>query len=204
MTQRIHTRVECISANGVFAIIRLLFVTMETPCHAAILVSACLLGQPVRYDGTDKHCPDPLLLRWVAEGRVVPVCPEVAGGLPVPRPAAEITHGAGGLKVLAGEARVVGAQAQDFSEAFVAGARHTLALAQRHHIRVAVLKQGSPSCGSASIYDGSFSGQLVSHAGVTTALLRQAGIQVFGEDQLEEAELLLRRLERESANGSRS
>jgi uncharacterized protein YbbK (DUF523 family) len=166
---------------------------MKLP-QEAILVSACLLGQPVRYDGSDKRCNHPLLQRWLDEGRVVPVCPEVAGGLPVPRQPAEITDGAGGLKVLAGEARVMDAQAQDVSEAFVAGARHALALAQRHHIRMAVLKQGSPSCGSVSIYDGSFSGNKVPDAGVTTALLRQAGIYVFGEDQLQQADLLLRRL----------
>lgn len=131
----------------------------------------------------------------------MPVCPELAGGLTVPRPPAEITQGAGGLKVLAGAAQVMGAQAQDVSAAFVAGAHHALALAQRHHIRVAILKQGSPSCGSTYIYDGSFSGQRVANAGVTTTLLRQAGIHVFGEDQLEEADKVLRQLEAEAVQG---
>lgn len=169
----------------------------------AILVSACLLGQAVRYDGTSKRCTHTLLQRWVDEVRVVSVCPELAGGLGVPRPPAEITLGAGGLKVLAGEAQVIGAQAQDVTAAFVAGAQHTRALAQRHHIRVAVLKQGSPSCGSTYIHDGSFSGQRVPNAGVTSALLRQAGIHVFGEDQLEEADQMLRRLATEVAKTSR-
>jgi len=163
----------------------------------AILVSACLLGQPVRYDGHAKRCDHPLLQRWVDEGcLLVPVCPELAGGLAVPRAPAEITRGAGGNQVLIGAAQVMDAQAQDVSAAFVAGAQQALALAQRHQVRLAILKQGSPSCGSAYIYDGSFSGQKVANMGVTTALLQQAGIQVFGEDQLAAADWALQRLRR--------
>jgi len=173
--------------------------THPTATSVAILVSACLLGQPVRYDGRAKRCAHPLLQRWVDEGlRLVPVCPELAGGLGVPRAPAEIARGAGGQQVLTGAAQVLDAQAQDVSAAFVTGAQQVLALAQRHQIRLAILKQGSPSCGSAYIYDGSFSGQKVPNTGVTTALLQQAGIQVFGEDQLAAADLVLRRLQRDA------
>lgn len=165
----------------------------------SILVSACLLGQAVRYDGGAKKCSHPLMQRWLDEGRIVSICPEISGGLPVPRPAAEIAHGAGGAKVLTGEARLVGAQGQDFTAEFVAGARYALTLARHHQIQVAVLKEGSPSCGSSFTHDGSFSGARAPHAGVAAALLRQSGIHVFSEHQLEQANDLLLQLEAQTA-----
>ena len=154
-----------------------------------VLVSACLLGQPVRYDGRASGHPD-LLQRWQAEGRVVPLCPEVAGGLPTPRPAAEIPGGQGGL-VLDGQAQVRTANGEDVSAAFMAGAQLALELVRRHGIRVAVLKSGSPSCGSRQTYDGTFTGVKVAGEGVTTALLRREGVQVFSELELDEAERAL-------------
>jgi uncharacterized protein YbbK (DUF523 family) len=167
----------------------------------SILVSACLLGETVRYDGGDRRCAHPVLLRWRREGRVVAVCPEVAGGLPVPRPAAEIAGAAGGWQVLAGVARVVDAGGRDYSPQFVSGARQALELARANNIRIAVLKEGSPSCGSGFGYDGTFTATRVAHAGVTAALLQRAGIQVFSEDGLAQADSLLRRLEAGSAAG---
>ena len=160
----------------------------------AVLVSACLLGESVRYDGGERHCDHAILRRWLAEGRVVPTCPEVAGGLPVPRPAAEITGG-GGLDVLAGLARVVDGAGNDCSAAFIDGARRVLVQAKAKGIRVAVLKEGSPSCGSSRIYDGTFSTRALAGAGVAAALLRQAGIAVFSEAQFAAADTLIRRLE---------
>lgn len=154
-----------------------------------MLVSACLLGQPVRYDGRASGHPD-LLQRWQAEGRVVPLCPEVAGGLPTPRPPAEIPGGQGGA-VLDGQAQVVTVAGEDVSEAFLAGARQALALVRRHGIRVAVLKSGSPSCGNRLTYDGSFTGVKVTGEGVTTALLRREGVLVFSELELDQAEQAL-------------
>ena len=154
-----------------------------------VLVSACLLGQPVRYDGRASGHPD-LLQGWQAEGRVVPLCPEVAGGLPTPRPPAEIPGGQGG-EVLDGAARVVTVGGEDVSAAFLAGARQALALVRQHGIRVAVLKAGSPSCGNRLTYDGSFSGVKVPGEGVTTALLRREGVLVFSELELEQAQQAL-------------
>lgn len=154
-----------------------------------VLVSACLLGQAVRYDGRDSGHPD-LLQRWQAEGRVVPLCPEVAGGLPTPRPPAEIPGGQGAA-VLDGQAQVVTVTGLDISEAFLAGARQALALVREHGIRVAVLKAGSPSCGNRLTYDGTFSGVKVPGEGVTTALLRREGVQVFSELELEDAQRAL-------------
>lgn len=158
-----------------------------------VLVSACLLGQPVRYDGRASGHPD-LLQRWQAEGRVVPLCPEVAGGLPTPRAPAQIPGGQG-LAVLQGQAQVLTVEGEDVSETFLSGARQALALVRRHGIRVAVLKSGSPSCGNRLIYDGSFSGVKVPGEGVTTAILRREGIQVFSELELEEAQRALMTME---------
>ena len=152
-----------------------------------ILVSACLLGEPVRYNGAHKRSDDEILRRWVLEGRVIPVCPEIAGGLPVPRPPAEIEGGAGGASVLAGSARVVDPAGADITPHFISGAEAALAAARANGIRIAVLKEGSPSCGSAFIYDGTFTSTRVQAAGVTADLLRQAGLQVFSEMQLAEA-----------------
>lgn len=119
-----------------------------------VLVSACLLGHAVRFDGTDKKRHDDILQRWIDAGRVVAVCPEVAGGLPVPRPPAEIESGAGGDAVWFRGARVLTNTDQDVTAEFVHGAEHALSRAQEFGIRVAVLKEGSPSCGSSWSYDG--------------------------------------------------
>jgi uncharacterized protein YbbK (DUF523 family) len=164
-----------------------------------VLVSACLLGTPVRYDGAHKRSASDVLQRWLAEGRVVAVCPEVAGGLPVPRPPAEIAGGAGGAAVLAGLARVVDPAANDLTMAFVSGARQALEQARSRGIRIAVLKEGSPSCGSQLIHDGSFSAARVQGRGVTAALLASAGVRVFSEEQFEEACEYLRLLEMQAS-----
>ncbi|MGE0816060.1 MAG: DUF523 domain-containing protein [Vicinamibacterales bacterium] len=160
-----------------------------------VLVSACLLGHAVRYDGRDKKADDGTLARWMAEGRVVAVCPEVAGGLAVPRPPAEVESGAGGEAVLAASARVLAVNGDDVTTAFVHGARQALDRARDEDIRVAVLKEGSPSCGSSYSYDGTFSGARVARPGVTTALLRQHGVRVFSEHEWAEADAWLRAIE---------
>ena len=150
-----------------------------------ILVSACLLGEPVRYDGRAKPVQHEVLAQWRKEGRVVAACPECLGGLPTPRPAAEIARGATAADVLDGHAAVRTAAGADVSEAFVAGAQATLDLARAHGCRLALLQERSPSCGSRERYDGSFEGRTTVDAGVTTALLRANGIEVFGPDRLE-------------------
>lgn len=150
-----------------------------------VLVSRCLLGHRVRYDGGASG-PYAQLAQWQAEGRVIALCPEVAGGLPTPRAAAEIPGGQG-VEVLAGKAAVITTEGEDVTEAFVSGARQALALVEHHGIRLAILKANSPSCGNRLTYDGSFSGVKVEGQGVTAALLTRAGVQVFSELELEEA-----------------
>ena len=159
-----------------------------------ILISACLLGERVRYHGGDAALSDTILDRWRREGRLVPFCPEVAGGLSVPRPPAEI-QGAGGPAVLDGTARVVTSGGADVTEAFRAGARAALEAAVREGARIAVLKDASPSCGSRTIYDGTFAGRRRPGAGVTAALLAERQVRVFNEDELEAAQRCVTELE---------
>ena len=158
-----------------------------------ILVSRCLLGQAVRYDG-GCHGPFALLQDWLSAGRVVPLCPEVAGGLPVPRAPAEIAGGQGD-QVLDGLVAVRTAGGEDVSAAFLAGAAEALRLVQQHSIRIAVLKARSPSCGNLQNYDGSFSGRRVPGIGVTAAALQRQGVQVFNGEQLSEAQAFLQQLD---------
>ncbi len=163
-----------------------------------VLISACLLGNPVRYDGAAKKLQHAQLARLVAAGRAIAYCPEVAGGLTVPRPAAEIRHG-DGAAVIAGQARVLTRDGDDVSENFLDGARGALELCRKHQIEVAVLTEFSPSCGSGLIYDGSFTRTRVAGDGVTAALLRAHGIRVFNQHQLEAA---LACLDQDGANAN--
>ncbi len=159
-----------------------------------VLVSACLLGERVRYHGGDALFTHDVLARWKEEGRLVPVCPEVAAGLPVPRPPAEIAGG-DGESVLTGETAVGDGAGADVTEPFLRGARATLDAAIAADVRLAIFKDGSPSCATSYVHDGSFRGQRVPGQGVTTALLSRAGIRVFGERQIEEAAAYLSGLE---------
>jgi uncharacterized protein YbbK (DUF523 family) len=127
----------------------------------------------------------------------VAVCPEQEGGLPTPRPAAELTGG-DGRHVIAYAALVRTRDGADVTAAFRRGADAALDLVRRHHIRMAVLKDASPSCGSTSIFDGTFSGARTSGVGVTTALLEMHGVRVFDEQSIAAAADYLDQLERAS------
>jgi uncharacterized protein YbbK (DUF523 family) len=154
-----------------------------------ILISACLLGERVRYHGGDAGVDHPVLRRWQEEGRLVPLCPEVTGGLSTPRPAAEITVTPDGRRVL-------NAAGQDVTGAFDRGAEAAADACAARGIRIAILKDGSPSCGSRSIYDGSFNSRRVDGEGVTAARLRAAGVRVFNESEIDAAAEHLEDLER--------
>lgn len=144
------------------------------------LISACLLGQMVRYDGG--HCQVAVLQQLLATGQAIAFCPEVAGGLSTPRLPAEIVAG-DGLAVLAGQAQVLDSSGQDVTAAFIRGAERCLALAKQHQVSHVVLKANSPSCGSTQIYNGQFNGQKIDGQGVTAALLSQHGFAVLSEQQ---------------------
>ena len=158
-----------------------------------ILVSACLLGEKVRYDGRDAATPG-LLDIWNKQGRIVSLCPEMAGGLCVPREPAEIVA-INANDVLRGMGRVQKKDGGDVTDAFMDGAERALAQCWEHKIKIAILKEGSPSCGSNQVHDCKFSGNKIKGQGVTTALLSGHGISVFSEEQLQEAERRLAELE---------
>jgi uncharacterized protein YbbK (DUF523 family) len=150
-----------------------------------ILVSACLMGHAVRYDGRAKPLLHPAIDWWREEGRLVTICPEMSAGMVVPRPPAEIAGGATGEDVLAGTARVMEISGGDVTEGFRQAAENALALARETGCRYALLIDGSPSCGSGFIYDGTFSGGRHPGDGVTAALLKRAGIEVYSDREID-------------------
>lgn len=144
-----------------------------------IAISACLAGEAVRYDGSHKfYAP---LKALQNSGMAVPVCPEILGGLPVPRAPAEITGGEG-CDVWTGTARVTGSDGEDVTDAFKQGALRALEYLKQRNITHVILKADSPSCGRGRIYSGAFDGSLKSGNGVATALFEANGITVWHED----------------------
>lgn len=138
----------------------------------SLLISACLLGVCCRYDGGGK--PVEALERLKERYHLIPVCPEIIGGLPTPRPPAERVSG-----------RVMSCEGADVTACFERGAREALKLAELFGCRRAVLKERSPSCGKGTVYDGSFTGKLVPGDGVCAALLNANGIEIIGESAIE-------------------
>jgi len=149
-----------------------------------ILVSACLVGHRVRYDGKVLPVAEQTMRLWRREGRLVWVCPEVDAGMSIPRAPAEIAVGDGSA-VLDGGSSVLARSGVDLSQQFLAGANIALELCKQHGIRFAILTEASPSCGSSVIHDGTFSGVKKRGEGVTTALLRRHGITVYNQFQVE-------------------
>lgn len=136
-----------------------------------ILVSACLMGVYCRYDGKTKQLAD--LEELMKKHTLIPVCPEIMGGLPTPRAAVETT---GDL--------AINKDGEDVTEQFQRGANEVLRLAKLYHCELAILKERSPSCGSGKIYDGTFSGNLIDGDGITAGLLLKNGIKVIGETKI--------------------
>ena len=136
-----------------------------------ILVSGCLIGINCRYDCGSNL--DPLLLRLMEKHNLIPVCPEQLGGLTTPREPAEII-----------EDRVMNKSGVDVTKAFELGAEETLKIAALYNCKYAILKERSPSCGHGQIYDGSFSGNIIDGDGITSKLLMENGIKIYGESHL--------------------
>jgi len=155
-----------------------------------VLISACLLGKRVRYDGKTLEISAKIIQQWLQADRVVTICPEADVGMGIPRPPAEITGG-DGFDVLSGCASVVTEAGLDVTDKFLLGAKLALSICQQHDISVAVLSESSPSCGSTTIYDGHFRRHKITGKGVTVALLEQNGIQVFNQFELEKATFAL-------------
>ncbi|WP_191017101.1 DUF523 domain-containing protein [Treponema zioleckii] len=135
-----------------------------------VLVSACLLGVACRYDGCPKPCKSVLDLK--EKYNLIPVCPEIFGGLATPRPPCEIKNG-----------RVVTKAGEDKTEFYERGANEVLKLAKIFNAKKAILKENSPSCGHGHIYDGSFTRTLVNGNGITAGLLEANEIEIRGESE---------------------
>lgn len=140
-----------------------------------IAVSACLLGECCRYDGTSRPCDDVLALADAHD--LIPICPEQLAGLPIPHPPCEVDSSVR-------FPRVIDEGGADLSERFDEGATWALAIAQKEGCKLAILKERSPSCASDYLYDGSFTGRLVPGNGITARLFRENGIRVIGESKL--------------------
>lgn len=141
-----------------------------------ILMSACLCGEHCRYDGKANTIENKIMNTWKEEGRIVMVCPEMAGGLPVPRDPAEII----GNKVISKSGR-------DVTSEYAEGAGEALRLARENDVIFCIMKENSPSCGSHEVYDGTFSGKKVFGMGIAAAMLEENGFRVYNEHQIIEA-----------------
>ena len=151
--------------------------------RSKILVSACLMGFRVRYNGSEKAALQQILARWQQEQRLVIHCPELAAGLSIPRAPAEIRYG-NGHDVMRDAARIVEDTGEDITAHYQLAAWLALETAQVEGCCAALLTDGSPTCGSQVIYDGTFSGILQPGMGVAAALLEANGIRVFSHQQL--------------------
>lgn len=136
-----------------------------------ILVSACLLGIDVKYDGTNNK--NDKVLEYIKDKEVIPVCPEIMGGLSTPRIPSEIIGD-----------KVINKEGVDVTNNFYKGAEETLKLCKLFNIKKAILKKKSPSCGVGLIYDGTFANNLVEGYGATAKLLKENGIELLTEDDL--------------------
>ncbi len=152
------------------------------------------MGFPVRYNGKEFLPESEIIQTWLKEGRLIGYCPEVEGGLGVPRAAAEI-FGGHGRDVMGQKAKVLTQLGEDLTEAYMNGADKAVRTVQENSIQMAVLKSNSPACGIGAIYDGTFSGVLRSGDGVAAAALKSKGIKIFDENHLLEANHYLNQIE---------
>lgn len=143
-----------------------------------ILVSACLLGINCKYSGDNNESEK--VREYLKDKPFILVCPEQLGGLTTPRDPAEIIS----KDKYGNQNKVISNKNIDVTDNFKKGAVETLKIAQIYECREAILKEGSPSCGSSLIYDGTFSGKKIPGQGVTTALLRQNNIKVTSEKEI--------------------
>lgn len=141
----------------------------------SVLISACLMGFECKYSGGSNALSPETLSRLREKYRLIPVCPESAGGLPTPREPSERRDG-----------RVVSRSGRDVTEQYRRGAETALFLAEKYGCRRALMKENSPSCGSATVYDGSFSGRLVPGMGTAAEILEKNGVRVLGESRVNE------------------
>lgn len=136
-----------------------------------VLVSSCLLGIKCRYDG---NCAtNEKVLKLKEKYNLIPICPELLGGLPVPRDCCELIDN-----------KVITNKGIDVTKQFKSGADYALQIAKRGHCEYAILKQNSPSCGFGKVYDGTFSGNIVEGKGIAAKLFEENGLKIISDDEL--------------------
>lgn len=138
-----------------------------------ILVSACLCGVKCRYNGSNCVCNKPMFIKWLEEGRLIPVCPEVLSGLGIPRYPMEIRRG-----------KMITQLGEDLTDQCMLGVQETLKIARDNQVELCVMKQNSPTCGCSVIYDGTFTGRRIPGEGMAAAALKKAGFTVISEDEV--------------------
>lgn len=158
-----------------------------------VLVSGCLGGAKIRFDSSGVEIDHPIWRRWEEEGRIHHFCPEIAAGFPVPRPPAEIKDGTAS-DVVEGRARVFQDNGTDVTAMFLKGAKMAVETAVQQGVAVAVLTDGSPSCGTTFQYSGNFDGRTEPGRGVVAEMLVRAGIKVFPHTDLEAADNYIREM----------
>jgi len=151
--------------------------SVKTPEYRFV-VSACLAGIDCTFKG--KNNLSKKVRKLFEDGAAIAICPEVAGGLGVPRERSEIFQG-GGFEVLNNEAKVLSFSGEDRTFSYIRGAAKIAGIVKRLGIKRAILKSDSPSCGSGRIYDGTFSGRFRRSDGVLTAMLKRDGIKIYNE-----------------------
>ena len=137
-----------------------------------LLISSCLLGNNVKYNGKNNYIKEVELLK--NKYNLIVICPEVMGGLPIPRIPSEILNG-----------KVINKEGMDVTNNFNKGADEAIKLVKKYNIKKALLKEGSPSCGSHYIYDGTFTSTKVDGYGVTTKKLIELGLDIYSEKEIE-------------------
>ena len=145
-----------------------------------VLISACLLGDNVKYSGGNNLTPELVTMLEKYNVKIVKICPECFAGLPIPRVPSEIRGD-----------KVYGKDGRDITKEFLVGAEKTYQVAKNKEIDFAILKERSPSCGNSYIYDGSFSGKVIQGQGLTVRKLNEENIVIFSEENLEEIEKYL-------------
>lgn len=146
-----------------------------------ILISGCLYGWKCRYDGKDSPILDARIKKWKEEGRLIAICPEEFGGLKTPRPPSQRIKD-----------KIVTCNGCDVTLEYMKGAREALRLAKKNNVVCCIMKEKSPSCGSKFIYDGTFTNKIIKGKGCTSELLHNAGFTVFNENEIDEAEKIIK------------
>lgn len=151
-----------------------------------IFVSGCLSGEKIRYNGTGVQMDGATWSQWKDEGHLFYFCPELAAGFPVPRPAAEIAGGTA-EDVIFGKAKVIENTGGDVTDLFIQGARLAIEAAKKENVVMAIMTDGSPSCGSTYLDAGNFDGNVISGRGILAQMFIDAGIKVFSHTDISSA-----------------